>query len=245
MRSKSFQREITGLDWQVKVKPAPPCPENLERKLQTGDYFLYNLAMEIVDQDTAIMRENTQPAMDDVNSRLLDVLALVKNRDESALAQFYDMTSRYVYGLAVKICVDSSLAEEVTSDVYVHVWQNVSAYDPARARVLTWVMMLCRSRAIDALRRQAKHNASSEDITAEDSGNVQGPVEILQALERESEMHKAVSQLEPEQRQLLSLAFFRGYSHQQIAEYTELPLGTVKTHIRNAVIHLKNKLQRP
>lgn len=165
-------------------------------------------------------------------------------QDENALAALYDATIARVYGLALRITGKAEAAEEVSADVYLQVWRNASAYNAARGRVLTWILTICYSRALDHLRRRdgAESHPEPELLRPDLQETVASPLELLQAVERDSKVYVALQQLSPIQRQLIALAFFKGLSHQEAAEHCGLPLGTVKTHIRRALEQLREIL---
>lgn len=175
---------------------------------------------------------------------LYALLLRLRDKEQAALAEFYDCTAARVYALARKITGDAPAAEEVVSDVYLQVWQQVDRYDSTRGRVLAWVMTICRSRALDWLRRrdQARPYADPLSLQTESATDDATPLELMISLERKSRAHEALASLPATQQQLLSLAFFKGLTHQEIADHTGMPLGTVKTVIRTALLKLSEHL---
>lgn len=167
------------------------------------------------------------------------ILSIV-DRDEQALAVLYEAMAGKVYGLVQRITRNPQLAEEVTEDVFWQVWRQAPRYDAARGAAGTWIMTMARSRALDALRRGEFVEEDNSDAVAraEDEGE-NDPIDLLSAVERNSQVHQALSAIDPLPRQLVALAFFKGLSHEEIASHTGLPLGTVKSHIRRAMIKLK------
>jgi RNA polymerase sigma-70 factor (ECF subfamily) len=167
--------------------------------------------------------------------------------DEVALGQLYDATHTRVYGLALRICGNAAAAEEVTADVYHQCWTEAGRYDAARSKVVTWLLMICRSRAIDAVRardRAITHDAPETLLDEdEDRARERDPQDLLELTRSSAAVHAALDRLSPLQRQLVGLAFFRGLSHQEIAAHARLPLGTVKGHIRRALEVLRSHLQ--
>lgn len=167
--------------------------------------------------------------------------------DETALTDLYDRYGRLVMSVALGVVGDQATAEEVTFDVFMRVWQNAAGYDPALAKVPTWLSRLARNRAIDQLRREAirpaAHSVSfSEDVSLPGeraSGDTESAVQL--ALEQQR-VREAVAQLPREQRQALALAYFQGYTHREIARLLDLSLGTVKGHIRGGMIKLRELL---
>ena len=172
-------------------------------------------------------------------------LAAIAQQDESALASLYDATLGRVYGLAFRITRKPEAAEEVVADVYLQVWRKAATYDAARGRALTWLLTICHSRALDQLRRkdEAEAHPEPESLRPDLLEGDNDPLDLLQAIENQSAVYAALETLNPIQRQLIALAFFKGLSHQEAADQSGLPLGTVKTHIRRALEQLRQTLQ--
>ena len=168
----------------------------------------------------------------------------VVDRDERALAALYDATLSRVYGLVLRVVRRPALADEVVEDTYFQVWRQAARFDPARGRALPWLLGMARSRAIDALRREARFQHDSLDLEAapEVAGDLPIVDELLDAARGHADLHQALLQLNAQPRQLVALAFFRGLSHEEIACHTALPLGTVKSQIRRALITLRQVL---
>jgi len=172
------------------------------------------------------------------------LLGGVMAREQRALERFYRLTISRVYGLALRIVRCRATAEEVAEDVYVQVWHSAATYDEQRCSPLGWVLMICRSRALDTLRRADKAIVDPDptgrlDATVE---RVPGSQDLLQATQEHAALHAALARLRPEQRQILGLAFFRGLTHSEIAAEVQLPLGTIKSHIRRALATLREEL---
>lgn len=171
-------------------------------------------------------------------------IAAVAGHDQRALADLYDATVGRVYGLALRIVRSRQAAEEVTEDVYVQVWKSAASFDPARGRPVAWLLTICRSRALDYLRREDPAELHPEPETAVDDSDTVGedPQNLLLACERNRRLHWALERLTPAQRQMISLAFFRGLTHKEIAGHTRMPLGTVKSDLRRALMTLRDTL---
>lgn len=183
-------------------------------------------------------------ASPDTESELRRMLAAIAKGDEQALGALYDATVGRVYGLALRIVRRREAVEEVVEDVFLQVWQQAGRYDIARGKPLTWLLTITRSRALDYLRRddEALVHPEPETLVAEPGDERANPQDLLLALERNSRLYAMLEQLIPVQRQLLALAFFRGMTHQEIAEHTHLPLGTVKSHVRKALDKMREHL---
>ncbi len=171
-------------------------------------------------------------------------LLAVAARDERALASVYDATFSRVYGLIRYIVRDAAMAEEVTEDTYFQVWRQALRFDPARGRALTWLLAIARSRAIDALRLEGRfsHECVDPDIVSAFASDAPAADELLDIARHHAELHAALMRLGAQPRQLVSLAFLRGLSHEEIADQMALPLGTVKSQIRRALHSLRDIL---
>lgn len=175
------------------------------------------------------------------------LLRLIAQAHENALSELYDRYSRLVFSMALNAVGDTALAEEITQDVYLRIWNKAATYDPTQGKVTTWIASITRYRAIDVLRRFSVRPEGNRTAWAEpegfdlpDSVDIEEEVEISQ---RKQDVRRAIGSLPPDQRIALSLAFFQGYSHSEIAEILNEPLGTVKTRIRLAMQKLRQFLQ--
>jgi RNA polymerase sigma-70 factor (ECF subfamily) len=179
------------------------------------------------------------------NDTWVDWISQIVQEDESALARLYDASSPLVYGLALRILGDSGAAEEVTLDVYLQVWKQANRFDPVRGRVSTWLMTMARSRAIDKLRGKAQELSQAETLeaVAETRSENPDPEQSAAVAQQQAEVRKALSTLSEEQRHAIELAFFNGFSQNEIAMKLNEPLGTIKTRIRNGMLKLRELLQ--
>lgn len=168
-------------------------------------------------------------------------IAQVVERDENALACLYDAMAGRIYGLALRITRNVQTAEEVVEETFWQVWRQAPRFDPARGNATAWMLTMTRSRALDALRQvdqampRTAYGEREEDLA-------DGPEELLANSQSGKQLNAALARLEPLPRQLVALAFFRGLSHEEIALHTGLPLGTVKSHIRRALVRLRDTL---
>jgi RNA polymerase sigma-70 factor (ECF subfamily) len=171
---------------------------------------------------------------------LTDLLQAVIRRDEAALGQLYDFTAGKLYGLARTILGNGADAEEVVCDTYAQAWQSAWRFDPDRGSVLAWLLMICRSRALDLL-RQRRARACAEDAAGSEVEEAvePAPEALLHQIEEGTAIHRALAELTPLRRQLVALAFFKGMSHQEIASAMRLPIGTVKSHLRRSLQSLR------
>lgn len=176
--------------------------------------------------------------------RLVAWMEAVVDHDERALAALYDATFARVFGLVQRIVRSTALAEEVVEDTYFQVWRQAVRFDPARGKALTWLLAMARSRAIDALRREARfaHDTLDDECHPEPADSQPAHDDLLDLARHRADLHQALMLLGAQPRQLVSMSFFRGLSHEEIAEQMELPLGTVKSQIRRALLALREAL---
>lgn len=161
---------------------------------------------------------------------------------EQALGELFDATLSKVYGVAVRIVGDSALAEEVVSSVYHEAWKSAARYERTRGRPITWLLTICRNRALDEVRRESSVARTAEAAASmEVPEQVVGPETLLEATETGYAVRDLLEEISPDDRQLIALAYFRGLSQQQIADYLSLPLGTVKSRMRRALTRLGDR----
>lgn len=173
---------------------------------------------------------------DEFDARCHQWIRGMSTGDEQALTELFDATLDRVFGVAVRIVGSSMLAEDVVTDVYHEAWKKAARYERERGRPLTWLLTICRNRALDEIRHETSMARKAEAAAAlEVPATAAGPDDLLEALEAGHVVHSLLSTISSDDRQLLALAYFRGLSHQQIADQTGVPLGTVKSRIRRVL----------
>ena len=185
-----------------------------------------------------------QARVDLPDDALAAAMQAIAGGDGSALSVLYAATRRRVFGLVRHVVADPRLAEEVTLDVYTQVWTRAARYDVSRGGVVGWLLVLARSRAIDALREQRRRSAPWEPLEgALHLPDAQpGPDAALGAGERARSLRQALLRLTEEQRQAIEAAYFAGLSHREVARCLGEPLGTIKTRIRAGLAVLRREL---
>jgi RNA polymerase sigma-70 factor (ECF subfamily) len=164
--------------------------------------------------------------------------------DREALGEVYDRHGRLVYSLALRIVRDQADAEDIVQDVFAQAWRQAGRYDAARGTVLGWLLTLTRSRAIDQLRGRKTRPEPSHDAGVLGEVVDAGPAadEQLAWAGRATQIRSAIDKLSVLQRVAIELAFYEGLTHAEIADRLELPLGTVKTRIRQGLLKLRDQL---
>jgi RNA polymerase sigma-70 factor, ECF subfamily len=161
--------------------------------------------------------------------------------DERAIRNLYGRFGRPVYTLGLRLLGSTELAEELTQDVFMAVWRKASRFDAGRGRLSTWVMAIAHNLAIDRLRHE--RGAGRPVLVLVDEMPEPAPSEEeSQLIDRET-ARRALEGLSPAERQLLTLAYFHGWTAREIAEADGIPLGTVKTRLRTALIKLRKTQQ--
>jgi RNA polymerase sigma factor (sigma-70 family) len=150
--------------------------------------------------------------------------------DETALEELYDQFSPLVYGLAVRVTGDRAAAEDITQDVFVHMWERPAAFEPAKGTMRAWLGTMAHRRAVDwvrrgEVRRRHLHHEAAEPRPApniEEAAIASAVAKIV---------HTALDELPPGQREAIHLAYFAGKTHREVAEKLGIPLGTAKSRI--------------
>ena len=172
---------------------------------------------------------------------LIDRVALA---DEKALRELYELTSSKLYGVAVRVVTNREWAEDVLQEAFINIWKIAGDYKATLSPPMAWMALVVRSRGLDFLRRRASERANRmqelDDVISDTvAGDSPNPMDVAQASEQAKALHNCLSQLDNKQREVVSLAYMGDLSHGELAEQLKLPLGTVKTWIRRALMQLR------
>ena len=169
-----------------------------------------------------------------------DYVRRIAADDQQALGALYDETIHLIFSAALRILGNTADAEEATLDVYTQVWRSASKFNPERGSVLAWLMTIARSRSLDKLRSGNARARREEPLN--DYPDLDVAVFPQQTLGLERMVRNALATLEPEQREVIELAYFSGLTHSELAAKLGQPLGTVKTRIRTGMMKLRSML---
>jgi len=176
-------------------------------------------------------------------AHLVELMALSARGHEDAFAELFDLTSQRVYGIILRVLRSPDHAAEVMQEVYVEVWRQSARFSAAKGSVIAWMTTMAHRRAVDRVR-----SVSSEVARDERYAFHRGDREIDQVWDGVEQrldvdrVRKGMASLTPIQREALTLAYFGGYTQSQVAQLLKLPLGTVKTRIRDGLIGLRDAL---
>jgi RNA polymerase sigma-70 factor (ECF subfamily) len=174
---------------------------------------------------------------------LADLLAAAARGSEQAFATFYDRTSARVYGMVLRVVRDPAQAAEVSQDVYLQIWREAARFDPRLGNVQSWLLMIAHRRAVDRV-RSARTATLRDDryALAQTERPYDEVAEQVHASLDAQRVRSALDGLTETQREAISLAYFAGYTHREIAALLDLPLGTAKTRIRDGLIRMRDAL---
>ena len=194
-----------------------------------------------------MLRTVDRPIEDDRSSGQADtsedLLHRVATGDRAAFSDLYDRLSPRVFGLVKRLLRDHSQSEEVTQEIFLEIWQNATRYEAGRGSAMSWILTMTHRRAVDRIRasqssRDRDERIGIRDLETEFDSVAEG-VEITIENER---VKRAMQRLTELQRQAVTLAYYGGYSHSEVAELLHIPVGTVKTRLRDGMIRLRDEM---
>lgn len=177
------------------------------------------------------------------NDALIHLMSRVSLGDRSAFETLYDETSPHVMGLLSSMLRRREVAEDVLQDTFVKVWHRAADYHPERGQVNTWIASIARYAAIDLL-REGKHRQTQDDVLDTLPDDAASALEEIAGASEEDRLHYCIGTLSADQRQTITLAFFRGYTHEELASQLARPLGTVKAWVRRGLSKLRECLEQ-
>jgi RNA polymerase sigma factor, sigma-70 family len=178
----------------------------------------------------------------DAHNDLDRLLAAVAKGDGEAFGLLYDRAAGHLLALIRRIVVDADLAEDVLQEVFWQVWQRASSFDPAKGSAKAWLAVLARRRAIDCVRSRESRRLR-EASSAKFEVEYDSVAEAVFSHERSGEVARAVAGLDQPVRSCIDAVFFRSMTHVQAAQALNMPLGTLKTHIRKGIAQLREVVE--
>jgi len=167
-----------------------------------------------------------------------ELIRALRNREKIAMEALYDMYSASLFGVISRIVIDTATAEDVLQDTFVKIWNSFSSYSAEKGRLFTWMVNIARNLSIDKIRskdfkNQNKNQELENNVTfIDEQRNTVYKPELLG-------IKDLVETLKPEQKSILDLVYFKGYTHVEAADELGVPLGTIKTRLRMAIMQLR------
>lgn len=167
-----------------------------------------------------------------------ELILAIQNKEKIGAEALYNMYSSSLYGVIFRIVQHEEIAEDLLQDAFLKIWNSFPSYDSSKGKLFTWMVNIARNIAIDKTRSKEFRNSSK----TEDIDNIVLSIEENFKSEMNPEtlgLKELVEKLKPDHKLILDLVYFKGYTHIEVAEKLEIPLGTVKTRLRNAIITLR------
>ena len=172
-----------------------------------------------------------------------ELIRLVALGDQAAFEELYDAVAPRVFGLVKRVVRDPAQSQEVTQEVFLEIWQQAARYDTDRGRAMSWIMVIAHRKAVDRVR--AAQASTNRDLRQGIKEYQESYDDVAQSVETKMEserVRQALETLTSAQQEAIRLAYYGGYTHQEVAELLKIPVGTVKTRIRDGMIKLRDKL---
>lgn len=167
-----------------------------------------------------------------------ELILAIRNRDKNGADALYDMYSSALYGVIYRIIQHEEIAEDLLQEVFLKIWNSAPSYDETKGRLFTWMVNIARNLSIDKVRsKDFRNHSKTEDIENIVLSDSKGYTTSLNP--ETLGLKELVNKLNPDQKILLDLVYFRGFTQVEAAEELDIPLGTVKTRLRNAIITLR------
>lgn len=171
-----------------------------------------------------------------------ELVSLLKSKDSKAFSYLYDNYAGSLYTVICQIIDDVEASNDVLQEVFINIWRRIETYDPVKGRLFTWMLNIARNASIDMVRSKSYQNSMKNQSLPEfDQQDITGSISAINV--DNIGFRKVLERLKKEHRVLIDLAYFKGYTHEEIAAIEDIPLGTVKTRIRNALIQLREYLK--
>ena len=171
------------------------------------------------------------------------LLEAVAGGDRQAFAELYDQISPRVFGLVKRLLRDHAQSEEVTQEIFLEIWQTATRFDPNKGGASTWILTMAHRRAVDRVRSsQSSRNRDTRIGIRDHKVDYDQVSETIEIRIEHERVEKAMSRLTELQRQAVTLAYYGGYSHSEVSQMLSVPIGTVKTRLRDGMIRLRDEL---
>ncbi len=175
-------------------------------------------------------------------AELVWLIAAVAKGDEVAFERLYAATRAKLYGVVLRILRRQDLAEEVIQESYIKIWSNAGQFDPSLSSPITWMVSIARNRAIDLVRKRSEASLEDAPEAMEVASDTPDPLARREMTDELKRLLGCVGKLEPERQRLVLLAYYNGWSREQLAEKFDTPVNTVKTWLRRSMLEIRECL---
>ena len=175
-------------------------------------------------------------------AELVWLIAAVAKGDEAAFERLYAATRAKLFGVVLRILRRQDLAEEVIQEAYVKIWNSAGQFNPGVASPITWMVSIARNRAIDVVRKRTEASIEEEPAAMEVAAESPDPLARREMTEELKRLLECVGRLQPDRQKLVLLAYYNGWSREQLAAKFETPVNTVKTWLRRSMMDIRECL---
>jgi len=176
-------------------------------------------------------------------AELVWLLAAVAKGDQAAFERVYNATRGKLYGVVLRILQRPDLAEEVVQEAYVKIWNSAGKFDPAMASPITWMVAIARNRAIDLVRKKTEASIEDESEAMEAAAETPHPLAQREMTEELKRLLACMGKLDPERQRLVLLAYYSGWSREQLSSKFDKPVNTIKTWLRRSLLEIRECLE--
>lgn len=177
----------------------------------------------------------------------IELMKRIQAREAEALEELYDLYHRLLFGMVLSILKKREEAEDMLQEIFVKIWNKADSFDPDRGNAYSWIVTLARNQAIDRIRSKGYKTQEKQSVSIHQplfslEGDKHDPMQTTIFSDRAELVKKALNEIPESQREVIKIAYYRGLTQREIADYLDIPLGTVKTRTRQGMMKLKRIL---
>jgi RNA polymerase sigma-70 factor, ECF subfamily len=174
-----------------------------------------------------------------MQTELVWLLGAVARGDEAAFERLYEATRAKLYGVLLRILGKPALAEEVMVETYLKIWKTADQFDPATASPITWLVAIARNRAIDIVRKRGDASIDEEPEVSQAASDAPAPLARREMRAELKRLLSCLGRLDPEKQRIVLLAYYSGWSRDQLANKLDIPVNTIKTWLRRSLLEIR------